>query len=137
MRWLFFCPLFFLACTPAQLDHLKDTTWNTGRCSLFSVLSCAGQAVGKCSVDSGGGSFASFSDCLVNSTPQCVSRGVSRCAMSGAMKAAGTTLIAAGGVGCVTEESTDLVRECVREIGPETEGQAIHAVADCWASVCD
>lgn len=137
MRRLFFCTLFFLSCTPAQLDHLRETSWDTGRCSLFSSLSCAGQSLGKCSVDNAAGSLSDFGDCLVESTSSCVSKGLSKCALSGAMKAAGTSLIVAGGVSCTTEENKQIVKECFKQLEPQNQSDAIYAVAECWMDVCD
>jgi hypothetical protein len=136
MRRLLVCSLFFLSCTPAQLEHLKETTWHTGRCSLFSSLSCAGQSLGKCSVDNTSASLSDFGDCLVESTSSCVSKGIGRCALSGAMKAAGTSLIVAGGVSCTTEQNKSLVKQCFRELDPKTQSDAVYAVAECWMDVC-
>lgn len=134
---MFFVCLSLLSCTPAQRQLLLDSAWSASECSTFAAMSCAGQAVGGCSLEhSAQGDFQGFSDCLVNSTPSCVSKNVGRCLLSGVIKATGSTIVAAGGVSCTTAEDQQAVQTCARDFDPRTEAEAVDAVAACWVSWC-
>lgn len=137
MRRLFICCLVLIlaGCTPGARQMIKDTAWDASLCSLHSSLSCSGQAVGVCSVESSE-SFLGFSKCLIEKSRKCVGAGAARCALSGAIKAAGTTLIAAGGTSCTTDQDLADVSQCVESKDPKTEGAAVQAVSSCWVEQC-
>ena len=56
--------------------------------------------------------------------------------MKGLANVVGSTSVAAGGVGCVGEESLGGIRACVADTTLETEGEAVAAVAYCYRAAC-
>jgi hypothetical protein len=58
------------------------------------------------------------------------------CLLKGIANAIGTTSVAAGGVGCVNEESLQEIESCVSDVTLETESEAVSAVAYCYRVAC-
>ena len=48
----------------------------------------------------------------------------------------GTTSVAAGGVGCVDDQSIEEIKSCVSDVTLETESEAVSAVAYCYRVAC-
>ena len=138
MRGLFVgCLVLVVAsCTPGAREALRETSWDASKCSLFSSLSCSGQAVGVCSAEKPG-NFMDFSSCLIERTRKCVGAGVARCALSAAVKLAGTTQIVAGGKSCTESEDVEAVEICVHEQQPQSEAEAVEMVSRRWVERCE
>lgn len=137
VRWvLFVCCSFLISCTPSKREELGKSIWKASECSLFSALGCAGQAVGICSIQEDDG-FDDFGDCLIDNTPNCIGENLAKCAISGIMRATGSSVFGGGGVSCTTPENRDRVRDCMRERDPHNEAQAVEAVGQCWVEICE
>tara|TARA_Y100001938_G_C7943970_1_gene355766 strand:- start:49 stop:543 length:495 start_codon:yes stop_codon:yes gene_type:complete len=123
-------------CTPYQKQLFKDSFVSTADCSFHTSLACASQAMSGCDrVDSPGGSYKEFGDCLVTRSTSCAGKGLSMCLLGGMANVAGG-IFAAGGVGCSGQESVDEIKACVRDAEMETEAEAVQAVAYCTRKVC-
>lgn len=125
-----------MKCTPAQIESLKETGWNTIDCAAHSSLGCAGQAAGACEAPSAsGGGWGVYAECLASVSQGCMVKGLSRCALSGIASIFSGPLIA-GGVGCGDDLSREQVDLCLGRRQIASQREAIEASAGCWRDVC-
>lgn len=126
----------FCGCSTTQVKQFKSAVVSVGECAMHTSLACASQATAGCELPPAGGDYGEYSQCLVNKSSSCSGRGIGLCLLKGVAQVAGTTLVAAGGVGCTGEESMIEVRSCVADVTLETESEAVSAVAACYRRVC-
>ena len=141
-----FCGVFslmFLAivlslcgCTEQTKRIFKNAAVSVSDCAFHTSLACASQATAGCDKPSGGEGYGEFGKCLVNRSASCSGRGLGMCLLKGIANVVGTTSVAAGGVGCVNEESLQEVEGCVSDVTIETESDAVQTVAYCYRQVC-
>mgnify|MGYP003112785005 FL=1 len=123
-------------CTEQTRRIFKEAAVSVADCAFHTSLGCASQATAGCEKPSGGKGYGEFGQCLVDRSSSCAGRGLGLCLMKGLANVVGSTSVAAGGVGCVGEESLDQVRACVSDTTLETESEAVAAVAYCYRAAC-
>lgn len=123
-------------CTEQYRRIFKDAAVSVADCAFHTSLACASQATAGCDKPSGGEGYGEFGQCLVDRSSSCAGRGLGLCLMKGLANVVGSTSVAAGGVGCVGEESLVQVRACVADTTIETESEAVSAVAYCYRYAC-
>lgn len=126
----------FCGCSPSHVKTFKNEIVSAGECALHTSLACASQATAGCELPGQGGDYGEYGQCLVNKSASCSGRGLGLCLLKGIVNVAGSTSVAAGGVGCSGEESLAEVKECVGDVTVETESEAVGAVAACYRRVC-
>ena len=128
--------LSFCGCNPSHVRQFKSEVVSVGECALHTSLACASQATAGCELPSPGGDFGEYGQCLANKSASCSGRGLGMCLLKGVANVVGNTFVAAGGVGCSSEEALAEVRHCVADVTLETESEAVGAVAECYRRVC-
>ena len=123
-------------CTEQTRRIFKEAAVSVADCAFHTSLGCASQATAGFKKPSGGEGYGEFGQCLVDRSSSCAGRGLGLCLMKGLANVVGSTSVAAGGVGCVGEESLDQVRACVSDTTLETESEAVAAVAYCYRAAC-
>lgn len=118
-----------------SLKDLKRGVFSVTSCGFHSSLGCAGQAISACHPDYGEEDPRGYASCITEKSQGCMVKSLSRCALSGAVRAVGS-LVAGGGAGCGTEAHRDQALQCVAEADPHTESDAVEASAGCWMKVC-
>ena len=123
-------------CTEQTRRIFKEAAVSVADCAFHTSLGCASQATAGCEKPSNGDGYGEFGQCLIDRSSSCAGRGLGLCLMKGIANVVGSTSVAAGGVGCVGEESLDQVRACVADTTLETESEAVTAVAYCYRAAC-
>jgi len=123
-------------CTEQSRQLFKDAAVSVSDCAFHTSLACASQATAGCDKPSDGEGYGEFGQCLVNRSASCSGRGLGMCLLKGIANVVGTTSVAAGGVGCVNDDSLEEIKTCVADVTLETESEAVSAVAYCYRSAC-
>ena len=141
-----FCGVFILialaitmtlcGCTEQTKRIFKEAAVSVSDCAFHTSLACASQATAGCEKPSGGEGYGEFGQCLVNRSASCSGRGLGMCLLKGIASVVGTTSVAAGGAGCVNDQSIEKVKACVADVTLETESEAVSAVAYCYRATC-
>lgn len=133
---LFLFAITMCGCTEQSRQLFKDAAVSVGDCAFHTSLACASQATAGCDKPSDGEGYGEFGQCLVNRSASCSGRGLGMCLLKGIANVVGTTSVAAGGVGCVNDESLEEIKACVSDVTLETESEAVTAVAYCFRQSC-
>lgn len=90
----------------------------------------------RCTLPSvNGGDWGEYAACLSRGSQGCVTASLARCALAGIARVSGS-LFVGGSSGCGTQEHLDLTIECVEEMNPQNEVEAVGASSECWRTTC-
>ena len=123
-------------CTEQTKQIFKNAAVSVADCAFHTSIGCASQATAGCDKPSNGEGYGEFGECLVNRSASCSGRGLGLCLLKGIANVVGTTSVAAGGVGCVDDQSIEEIKSCVSDVTLETESEAVSAVAYCYRVAC-
>ena len=148
MRGLISVILFLsVGCVTAQ--GIEDGIYSAADCSITTSLSCATMAIGGCilpSVNGPGNGWKLYADCHWDRAKECERAGLARCALAGAVEAAGFPGLGRSSGSLIMLEThatvpgyrcdVDTVRSCVSDARIESKSEAIATVAYCFRHVC-
>lgn len=143
-----FSAVIFAGCVTSQT--IEDGLYSAADCTVQTSLACATQAIGGCiapAVTEPGDGWKNYAVCLWDTAKNCQKAGLARCALAGAVEAAGfpgigrdpmdgslIMLSSRGGVPFRCD--VDQVRTCVTDARIETKHEAIATVAYCYRHLC-
>ena len=127
--------LFALLCVGCfSKQTVEDGMYTAGNCAVATTIACSVQAIGGClapSIEEPGDSWELYAGCLWDRGKTCQLQGLARCALAGAVEAAGFPVIM-GGAPCDLE----VVKACIDEARIESKTEAVKSVAFCYRRIC-